>query len=136
MVLVSAVHWPLPGELSPKFNHRYYGPYEVLQSFNGVTYKLKLPSSVKVHDTFHVSLLKRFHADKHWSQKTNLSEEAEKPEAILKQQVCNGTRNFLSSGKGDHFWKPHGSLKKVCFVRIPHSCSGTLALISATMARF
>ena len=67
LVLVSAVHWPLPGGLSPKFNHRYYGPYEVLQSFNGVTYKLKLPSSVKVHDTFHVSLLKRFHADKRGS---------------------------------------------------------------------
>ena len=46
LVLVSATQMPLPGQLSPKFNYRYYGPYEVLQSFNGITYKLKLPSSV------------------------------------------------------------------------------------------
>ena len=37
LVLVSATHCPLSRRLSPKFNHRYYGPYEVLQSFNGVT---------------------------------------------------------------------------------------------------
>ena len=61
LILVSPAHWPLLGRLSPKFNHRYYRPYEV-QGFNGVTYKLKLPSDVKVHDTFHVSLVKRFHA--------------------------------------------------------------------------
>ena len=67
---------------------------EVPQSFNGDTYKLQWPSSVKVHDTFHLSLLKRFHANKHWSRKTNLREEGEEPEAIIKQQVRNGTRNF------------------------------------------
>ena len=77
LVLVSATQMPLPGQLSPKFNYRYYGPYEVLQSFNGVTYKLKLPTSVKMGDTILVRFLKRFHANKHWSWKTNLHEEGD-----------------------------------------------------------
>ena len=72
----------------------------MLQSFNGFTYKLKSHSSVKVHDTFHVSLVKRFHVHKHWSRKTILSEEVEKPEAIFKQQVRNGNTKFLIKWKG------------------------------------
>ena len=48
-----------------------------------------------MHDTFHVSLLKRFHADKHWSRKTNIREEAEEPETILKEQVHNGNTKLF-----------------------------------------
>ena len=61
--------------------------------------------------------------------KTNVSEEAEEPEAILKQAGNHEIRNFWSSGKGNHFQKPRESLKKVCFIQIPHSCSGTLAIV-------
>ena len=44
------------GKLSP----RYVGPYEILQWFYKVAYKLKLPSELAVvHPVFHVSMLKK-----------------------------------------------------------------------------
>ena len=41
-----------------KLAPRYYGIFEVLERVGPVDYKLALPLNVKVHDVFHVSLLK------------------------------------------------------------------------------
>ncbi|GKG14976.1 hypothetical protein Tco_0354576, partial [Tanacetum coccineum] len=48
-----------------KLNPRYVGPFKVLEKVGEVAYKLKLPEeSSRVHNTFHVSNLKKCHADK------------------------------------------------------------------------
>ncbi|KAJ0455809.1 putative Chromo-like domain superfamily protein [Helianthus annuus] len=48
------------GKLSP----RYIRPYEILEKIGNVVYKLKLPETLSsVHDTFHVSNLKRCLSD-------------------------------------------------------------------------
>ena len=48
------------GKLAP----RYIGPFEVLQRVGKVAYKLALPPSMdKVHDVFHVSLLRKYISD-------------------------------------------------------------------------
>ncbi|KAI3815265.1 hypothetical protein L1987_14927 [Smallanthus sonchifolius] len=48
------------GKLAP----RYVGPFEILERIGIVAYKLKLPSELSnVHDTFHVSNLKKCLAD-------------------------------------------------------------------------
>ena len=48
------------GKLSPKF----IGPYEVIEKVGPVAYRLALPPDVeKIHNVFHVSMLRRYRSD-------------------------------------------------------------------------
>ena len=42
---------------SKKLSPRRYGPFEVTQQVSQVTYRIKLPPSMKIHNVFHVDLL-------------------------------------------------------------------------------
>ncbi|GKC91577.1 hypothetical protein Tco_1152226 [Tanacetum coccineum] len=47
-----------------KLNRRYVGPFKVLEKVGSVAYKLELPEELsRVHDTFHVSNLKKCYAN-------------------------------------------------------------------------
>ncbi|GMI80800.1 hypothetical protein HRI_001749300 [Hibiscus trionum] len=48
------------GKLSPRF----IGPYEIVERIGPVAYRLRLPSELeKIHDVFHVSMLRRYRSD-------------------------------------------------------------------------
>ncbi|XP_074567126.1 uncharacterized protein LOC141823792 [Curcuma longa] len=50
----------LRGKLAP----RYIGPFQILERVGAVAYRLALPSSLaRVHDVFHVSMLRRYVPD-------------------------------------------------------------------------
>ncbi|GKG19648.1 hypothetical protein Tco_0376747 [Tanacetum coccineum] len=47
-----------------KLNPRYVGPFKVLEKVRFVAYKLEFPQELsRVHNTFHVSNLKKCYAD-------------------------------------------------------------------------
>jgi hypothetical protein len=63
MVLLSAQHIHLASQAnrpSKKLQHRFLGPFTVIQQVSKVAYKLDLPESLKVHPVFHVSLLRPY----------------------------------------------------------------------------
>ncbi len=47
------IEWP-----SRKLNWQKYGPYRIIERIGKVAYRLNLPSSLQIHNVFHVSLLR------------------------------------------------------------------------------
>ncbi|GJT04985.1 putative reverse transcriptase domain-containing protein [Tanacetum coccineum] len=121
------VHFGKRGKLNP----RYVGSFRVLEKVREVAYKLKLPEELsRVHDTFHVSNLKKCHADEpfvipldglHLDDKLHFVEE---PLEIVGQEVKRLKRSHIplvkvrwNSKRGPEFtWEREDQFKK----KYPH----------------
>jgi len=56
-VWLEGTNLKLPSNITPKLSPRRYGPFKVVSQISKVAYKLELPSTWKIHDIFHTSLL-------------------------------------------------------------------------------
>jgi hypothetical protein len=62
-VLVSSNHINIASQAarpSKKLQHRFLGPFPIIQKISPVAYKLELPETLKIHPVFHVSLLRPY----------------------------------------------------------------------------
>ncbi|GJY21203.1 putative reverse transcriptase domain-containing protein [Tanacetum coccineum] len=118
-----------------KLNRRYVGPLKVLEQVGSVAYKLELPQELsRVHNTFHVSNLKKCYADEplavpldglHFDDKLQFVEELveimDREVKLLKRSRISIIKVRWNSKRGpkftweceDQFWKkyPHLSIK-------------------------
>ncbi len=102
----------LPEGLSHKCMGPYVGPFKVLEKKLSDTYKLELPENLRVHPTFHVSLLKPVSRDASRPNRENNSrpppdlvhnEPEFEVEAVLKSRQLRGReREYLVKWKGYH----------------------------------
>ena len=46
-----------------KLAKRYYGSFTILARVGLVAYKMELPSTLKIHSVFHISVLKPYHGN-------------------------------------------------------------------------
>nr|GFC39245.1 putative reverse transcriptase domain-containing protein [Tanacetum cinerariifolium] len=79
-----------------ELNPRYVGPFKLLERIGDVAYKLDLPEELsRVHNTLHVSNLKKYHADEplavpldglHLDDKFHF---VEKPVEIVDREKCH-----------------------------------------------
>ncbi|GKD09481.1 hypothetical protein Tco_1189166, partial [Tanacetum coccineum] len=105
-----------------KLNPRYVGPFKVLEKVGEVAYKLELPKELsKVHNTFHVSNLKKCYADEplavpldglHFDDKLQFVKE---PIEIMNREVKRLKRSLIPLVKvrwerKDQFRKKHPHL--------------------------
>ena len=103
---------------SNKLDHTKLGPFKIKNKKGPVTYELELPREMRIHPTFHISLLEPAATRTAQTHKLELSKETQipkyTPEKIIGHKYDNGIPYYLTHWK-DHqpendSWEPQGKL--------------------------
>jgi hypothetical protein len=112
------------GKLGPKF----YGPFKILERIGDVAYKPQLPAGARIHDVFHVGLLKKFHGEPPSALAVlppiHHGRACLDPEAVTQARLARGRREILVHWKGqaateaswmelDEFWRVYPTFQLV-----------------------
>jgi hypothetical protein len=89
---------------SKKLGRKWIGPYQIKKKLGDLNYQLNLPPSMKIHDVFHVHLLKPHHpSSRHQKPLPPVEVEGEeeyKMEEVLNSRIQRGKLEFLVTWKG------------------------------------
>jgi hypothetical protein len=89
----------LATDVAGKLKPRYYGPYQVTEIINTVAIRLELPARARIHDVFHVGVLKKFHGTPPATTPPlpalHHGAVAPEPERVVKTRVARGIRQVL-----------------------------------------
>ena len=109
-----------------KLSSRFIGPYEILERIGHVPYRLALPQELaKLHDVFHVSMLRRYRSDESHilpMQEMQVQEDLsydKEPKTILAQEVKQLPNKqvplvkvlWQHHGKEEATWEPEATMK-------------------------
>jgi len=102
---------------SRKLDFKFSGPFKIIQVINPVAYKLLLPQSWRIHNVFHISLLKKCHSKPKFSKpppEIINNEEEYEVENILDSKILRGKRFFLIKWRGydssENTWESESNL--------------------------
>jgi hypothetical protein len=92
---------------SRKLSAKFVGPFEIVEKVGRQAYRLRLPPKYRIHDVFHIALLKAYY-DRAGESPANAAapeidsdgEEAWEVEKILGERLRNGQQEFLLRWKG------------------------------------
>jgi hypothetical protein len=92
---VASLHVQGCGKLGSKF----FGPFQVLEHVGNVAYRLMLPVTARIHDVFHVGLMKAFHGTPPVQTPPLPPIEHGRvvvlPEKVLNSRIARGKRQLL-----------------------------------------
>ncbi|MCG8340570.1 MAG: chromo domain-containing protein, partial [Cytophagales bacterium] len=105
-----------------KIRRRYVGPFQVVKQISPVAFRVGLPESWRVHDTFHVSKLHKYERSEEFIRELEplppeVGEEGEEEfevEAIIRHRGVKSKRQYLVVWKGyplhESTWLPKEAL--------------------------
>jgi hypothetical protein len=94
----------IAAEGAGKLKPRYYGPYRVLELINEVAVRLELPAGARIHDVFHVGVIKKYHGVPPSATpplpRLHHGAVVVEPERAVKTRIARGVRQVLIKWKG------------------------------------